>query len=477
MVDIPLTQLCYTPICQSGITMGRFLSNKPYPVTPAFVTAGVSISPPPQVSSPKAQPTLALPEEQASVFQRLGFYAYCGVAVSTTANDLMLRLTGQKAYIYWIAFPVAIILLVTCGTMFRGLRLGIGKMWLGLAAWMLICVPTSFWPGGSVQLLELYLPRVHILFFLIVAFVITRRQCQQMMAFNVFLAILMLIICITFGGTVDDTGRLCIQNSILFSNPNDLAIQLLAGMGSLTYLLFSQNRIKIGFGVAGLALSVLFVLKTGSRGALLAAGVLLVTAFFVTNAKAPIFMAGILALLLLPFVSSSVFHRLTLVLLNPSAATVTTQEDSGNVASQVQRQYLIRRSLELTLTHPLFGVGAGEFVDASSGADAKVGIHSAALGTHNSYMEISSENGLPGLFLYAGALFLSTRLMIKLYKVTTNRPDLRDFMAMSYSAWVSLLGFALSSGFHHLGYSGYVATLCGTAVVIHMAAQPYLRKA
>ncbi len=431
------------------------------------------LDPSPRVTPLSAQPST--PIERGSVFHQLGFYAYCGIALSTTANDLMLRMFGQRAFIYWLAFPAAIILFITCGTTFRGLRDKTGRLWLALGAWMIIGIPMSFWPGGSAALLQAYLPRVHLLFFFITAFVVTRQLCRKLMAFNVFSSFLMLAICVGLGGTPSDTGRFCIPGSLFFVNPNDLAIELLVGIGSLTYWMLSGNRIKIAVSVFGGVLSLLFILKTGSRGALLAVVVLIGIAFFVTKAKASILALSVLGLLMIPFLPLSTLHRLTLIILNTDSVAVK-QEDGGNVSSQIERQYLVRKSIELTLTHPLFGVGAGEFIDASSGADARKGVHSAALGTHNSYTQMSSENGFPGLLFYAAALILSIRLMIRLYKATWNRPDLKDITAISYSMWVSIAAFALSSAFHHLAYAGYAPTLCGSAIAIHLMAQQYLPK-
>lgn len=465
--------------------MGRFLTNKPFPPDASPVFAGASSVPTASAVATPRVPPISLPPtssppiqtEHTSVFQRLGLYAYFGVALSTTANDLTLRLFGQQAYIYWLAFPATILCLLICRTTLRGLQTTVGKIWLGLAVWMLLGVPTSMWPHGSLTVLQNYLPRAHLILFILTAFVVTRRQCRQLMAFNVFSAFVMLLICIALGGTPANTGRFCIPDSNYYTNPNDLAIQLLTGIGALTYWLFSGNRLKIGIGLFGIALSLFFILKTGSRGAFAACVILLVMAFFVTKMKAPILAFGLISLLLIPVLPSNTLHRLTFIVFDTSSPTeATTAEDTGNLESQFSRQYLFRRSVELTLAHPVFGVGVDEFIDATSGADAKRGVHSTALGTHNSYTQISSETGLPGFIFYVSALVLSLRYMIRLYRETANRPELRDFAAMSYSTWSSLAGFGLSSVFHHLAYSSFVATLCGTAMVIHMAAQPYLRR-
>jgi len=60
---------------------------------------------------------------------------------------------------------------------------------------------------------------------------------------------------------------------------------------------------------------------------------------------------------------------------------------------------LFLRSIQLTFEHPILGVGPGEFMDAEAEEAAVAGKKAMWHFTHNSYTELSSETGLPGLGL------------------------------------------------------------------------------
>ncbi len=81
--------------------------------------------------------------------------------------------------------------------------------------------------------------------------------------------------------------------------------------------------------------------------------------------------------------------------------------------------------------------------------------------THCMYTQLSSENGLPGLFLYAAALFFCIRSANRIYKSTRNRPETADIAAMSYAILLSLIGFAATALFSSVAYHMFFPTLAG----------------
>jgi O-antigen ligase len=76
------------------------------------------------------------------------------------------------------------------------------------------------------------------------------------------------------------------------------------------------------------------------------------------------------------------------------------------IGSQVQRQELFKKSLYITITHPLLVVGPDQFAVAVAGDSAKQGVHSPSLGTHNSYTQVSSECGIPAFICWCAVLVL-----------------------------------------------------------------------
>ena len=88
-----------------------------------------------------------------------------------------------------------------------------------------------------------------------------------------------------------------------------------------------------------------------------------------------------------------------------SKSTFDSENDvSSAYGSAEQRQHLFWRSLEVTLEHPLFGVGPGNFPIISD----------SWLVTHNSYTQMSSEGGIPALVLYVMVLWAGFKNLKKL---------------------------------------------------------------
>ena len=197
------------------------------------------------------------------------------------------------------------------------------------------------------------------------------------------------------------TGRLEIPESLFFENANDLGLSLLLGVCQTAYLFFIPGlRTKIWGGLIAFG-SLFYMLKTGSRGcfaALLAAGFL---AFLLSRQKVLFGALGALTLILiLVAMPGDLRSRLTYVISDPSNLSFTSADEVASYGSQLQREQLLRQSLALTMQHPFFGVGPGEFAVAVYEDSKKENKHAPWLGTHNSYTQVSSECGIPALLLY-----------------------------------------------------------------------------
>jgi len=70
------------------------------------------------------------------------------------------------------------------------------------------------------------------------------------------------------------------------------------------------------------------------------------------------------------------------------AAFVPSNHGTEASLSAQQRKELLFKSLKVTVRHPLFGVGPGNFEVVSGAWDV----------THNSYTQISAEGGIPAFF-------------------------------------------------------------------------------
>jgi O-antigen ligase len=83
------------------------------------------------------------------------------------------------------------------------------------------------------------------------------------------------------------------------------------------------------------------------------------------------------------------------------------------------------------------------------------------LGTHNTYLEVSSECGLPAFLCYAAVVLACIRLNYKGFLRLRKRPDLSDAARLEYCLLAIGAGFAVNIFFHHLAYSIDLPLLSG----------------
>jgi O-antigen ligase len=80
-----------------------------------------------------------------------------------------------------------------------------------------------------------------------------------------------------------------------------------------------------------------------------------------------------------------------------SYSSIDNPKNEEASESQEIRQYLLQKSVEFTISHPLVGVGPGQFDTYEGKFDLSQGMWRS---THNTFTQISSECGLPALIFY-----------------------------------------------------------------------------
>jgi O-antigen ligase len=113
-------------------------------------------------------------------------------------------------------------------------------------------------------------------------------------------------------------------------------------------------------------------------------------------------------------------------------------------------------------------LGLGNFVVAN-GTD--VGQPGAWEGTHNTFTEISSEAGLPALFLFLGLLATALRNIKRIGKTFFNNPEGLELNLMARATLASLLSFAFGALFAHLAYEYYLFYLVAIGVGMQQVAR------
>jgi O-antigen ligase len=418
---------------------------------------------------PAVPPVRAAPPQAESIASKIGMLALCGLMLSPYLQDLTLRL-GFKPYLNLVCLVILPVAFLASGDVFRALKDSVGKAWAGFALFSILAIPFSYWPGDSAHVMWNFIGQNLSIFIFTCTFATSYRYCRWIVTTNVLGAALVLINCAVFGGFNDD-GRLFLAGSYIFQNSNDLALALLIYMGLFYFLMLRPGILTRALGGVGALGCLYFILKSGSRGGFLALGVFVLVLFLFSRNK---LLWGAVALpivaVTMVLMPNTLLHRLTLILADPDLAQAQSGSDIAAIESQQERQELIKKAVFYSFRYPLTGVGPGQFMNAVWGDEHRQGRHPPALGTHNTYLEVSSECGLPAFFCYAFVVLACIRRNYRVLKRLAGRPHMEDQAKLSYCLLAIIAGFAVNIFFHHLAYTGFLPFLSGLTVCLSSAA-------
>jgi O-antigen ligase len=237
-----------------------------------------------------------------------------------------------------------------------------------------------------------------------------------------------LAVTIPFIGYLYVSRRSAVQRGLLF-----------AILGSTTWMLvLTASR----GGVFGIILSLIltwwFLIRGTPRSRLLIA--LVVLCLVVAAAEAP----------------AVFWERLTAG--SHSASKGNETAESAEESTEGRRQ-LLQNSLEDTLHHPIFGLGIGSFPIYHGSKGDPFGW----LGTHNTFTQISSETGLPGLLLVVFLIGTVIWHMRRVSEGLANDPANVELRLLAKATLVSTVVFVFSGFFAHLGYDYLLYYIMGIA--------------
>ncbi len=371
--------------------------------------------------------------------------------------------------------PVLLIGMIMTGRVKAILGMPLGKILIAFTAWIMFCVPFSTWRGGSFQIFLVVVQALVLVAFM-AAFIRTIPDCFRVM-FTVALAMAAIgILSLVVGGGKVGSSRLGLgAGGDTLADANFLCLYIVIGLP----FLWLAASVKTGFMKPILFALTLPMLagagRTGSRMGLLAlmAGLLLFLIFASVKQRLIVITGGIVFVILaLFFLPQKIRERFTTYFGADSAQSLEAAESAN------ARKVMLIRSLELTAEHPLFGVGPGEFQDAEASEAKQAGKQAMWRFTHNSYTQVSSETGIPGLILFVMALFGAYR---GLSPVRRRDPDVRVRRAALFTQMAVVIT-AVGIFFLSVAYGGIIAVIIGIsgsfqAVAANQARQARLRAA
>lgn len=140
-------------------------------------------------------------------------------------------------------------------------------------------------------------------------------------------------------------------------------------------------------------------------------------------------LAGVALLPLMVVAPSSPLTRL----LNP---------DASDLISAQHRKNLARAGLDMFWSHPLTGVGPGNFKEALARSGESAELYVA----HNTYVSVMAEMGLPGILLFTGVI-VATFISLERARRLSLANDLGFVAATAEALEVGLVGFLVAAYF------------------------------
>lgn len=389
----------------------------------------------------------------------------------------------SSLHIPGISERIMTVVLILSGTFLRPFQTVIGKRLLAFTVWMVLGVPFSVWRSNSLIFLATQWWACLVVF-VAVAGLIENFQQYRRIAWTVAISLFVLsLFCMHYGSM--ETGRLFMANRSRFSNPNEMAQAMLIGIPFwLAISKRASSPIRTLLAASVVLVMMYIIAKTGSRGALISFAVLYLVVLHhasIIGKAALLLLASLSLCAALAFLPSTLKDRYRTLFSEDKPEIEEVGEDTllgSAVTSTASREQLLRQSLILTATHPIFGVGVGQFPVAENTLAISQGKRRGSwLGTHNAYTQLTSETGLPGMFLFVSVLFLSLKLTRSLYNATKDHAELTEISTHAEALFLALICLAITNVFIHAAYTMLLPVLAGMSISLEYTARPLLAQA
>jgi O-antigen ligase len=331
---------------------------------------------------------------------------------------------------------------------------------LSLTVWFIAGIPFSYFRSGSFDVLMNVWIRTLLLFFLFTQTLTTVGRVR-MIVWAVLLSELVASVAsllVRGDSAYDVGGRFSGINKGLLGW-NYLGITLAVTIPFIGYLYVSRRsavRRCLLFAILGSTTWMLVL--TASRGGVFGIILSLILTWWFLIRGTPrsrlLIALVVLCLVVAAAEAPAVFwERLT-----AGSHSAKGSENAESAAESTEgRQQLLQNSVEDTLHHPIFGLGIGSFpiYHGSNGG--------WWLGTHNTFTQISSEAGLPGLLLVVFLIGTVIWHMKRVSEGLANDPANVELRLLAKATLVSTVVFVFSGFFAHLGYDYLLYYIMGIA--------------
>lgn len=311
------------------------------------------------------------------------------------------------------------------------------KIMLAMFAWMVLTIPFASWKGGSFEVVFFEFSRVLIVSLTLVLTVSCMMELRRLILMQAFGVALMTIAAVIVNNRMQ--GRLAGIGDALLSNPNDLALNVALNWPlCLAFLLDGRGIIKKLFWAVAMLVMIYAVIATYSRSgfiALVLAILVCLWDFGIRGKRIYLLGVALLCIVGVIVVAPGNYARRLETLVG------RFQEGDYDRGSAEARTELLIDSLKITATHPVFGVGPGNFASYT-------GLWRV---THNTYTQLSSECGIPALILF---LILLRRAFLNLFylRKIPHNPDKEKMQLFVRALSASFVAYLVGAFFCSSAY-------------------------
>jgi len=335
------------------------------------------------------------------------------------------------------------------------------KILLALLGHMILSIPFAYWRGGAFDTVVNKFSKGVIAALLIVLVVSKVNELRKLLYIQTSAVAAITVASLIVRHTTD--GRLMGIQKGMLENPNDLAINIAINFPlCLAFMFAAKGALRKMTWLFGLGCMLYAVVATYSRSgmvAMLITGLLCLWEFGVRGRRIVLlFSSGIAGIIFLAVVLStpSYLSRMeTLIHSTPEGSRQDGTLESYGQGSVEAREELLKQSVRIALQHPIFGVGAGNFVVVG-------GTWHVA---HNTYTEIAAEAGFPGIFLFFWMLGVSLQKIRRVRTLPAYSLNV-DIRLWTSALWAAMGAYLAGAAFASTQYNlfpyfmvGYIGAL------------------
>jgi probable O-glycosylation ligase (exosortase A-associated) len=323
---------------------------------------------------------------------------------------------------------------------------------VGFILWMALVIPFGLDPAASwVDWTGTHIKTVGLMLF-IAAFANSIDNVKRIMALHIAGASVLAAFYVKGGFPLWGTP-------VSMYDVNDLALHLNMCIPMILYFSVSAKRKWSRLGLwALLGVFAVCVLMTQSRGGFLTLGMLGIVTM-VRMRGASIWMRAF------PFVFLLAAYPLLPEATQARLKTLFSPKDDYNFESEEGRIEIWKRGLGYVAAYPITGVGNSNFLVAERTVSARAREDNfGGKVSHNSFVEVAAETGIPGFVLYLSALVIAVVSAFRLAKDLARRPSVgaQDAGAVASALGISIFCFFIGGFFLSLAHMQLLMTIIAT---------------